>query len=465
MIRQFINRETELNILNNEWTKDNSFVVIYGKRRVGKTELIKQFTQDKPALIYIFPEASKQIQINELKNTIATYFNDDILPHIEISDWYVLFDYLSRLVKDKTCIVFDEFTYGIKSDRKILSDLQRVYDTKLKDKELMIIVSGSLLGMVHEDILNNTSPLYGRRTRDLLVEDLEFWHAKKFFNIDFEEFIRFYFAIGGVPLYWMVSKTYNNFNHFVDSEFLNKKGYFYREVYFILSQELRDIKTYFSILQALASGNTKPTEIANTIGKDTREIYPYLENLIRLNYARKETPPVGKGTGVYCLNDYLFDFWFNTVYKYRSHIELDNNFNVNKMDTGGIDHHFGRKFEDISKQFLIRRKPFNFTKISRQWGRIRNAPPGKNTYEIDLLALNEQTGEIGFFECKWQDISYEKALKLIDNLKQKSKHVDWNHGARKEHFGIIAKKLGGKERLRQQKNVCAFDLDDFSHIE
>ena len=116
--------------MNNEWAKDYSFVVIYGKRRVGKTELIKQVTKDKPALIDLFPEASKQIQINELKSAIASYFNDEVLGNIEISEWYVLFEYMSRLVKDKMCIVFDEFTYGIKSDRKILSDLQRAYDTK-----------------------------------------------------------------------------------------------------------------------------------------------------------------------------------------------------------------------------------------------------------------------------------------------------------------------------------------------
>ena len=122
--------------------------------------------------------------------------------------------------------------------------------------------------------------------------------------------------------------NYSNFDRFVDAEFLNKRGYFYREVYFVLSQELRDIKVYFSILQTIASGRTKPSEIADCVGKELREIYPYLENLMRLNYVRKEVPVVGKGTGVYCLNDFLPDFWFNTVYKFREQIELRDEFRM-----------------------------------------------------------------------------------------------------------------------------------------
>lgn len=474
MIRQFINRKSELDLLDTEWSHNYSFVVIYGKRRVGKTELIRQFTKDKPSLIYIFPEASMQIQINEMKGAIASYFKDTVLPKIEISDWYVLFDYLAGLVRDKQCIVLDEFTYGIKSDRKILSDLQRIIDTKLKDKDVMIIVSGSLLGMVHEDILNDTSPLYGRRTRDLLIEDLGFSHAKKFWDIDFSEFVKFYMAIGGVPQYNLIASNYSRFGKFIEAEFLNKNGYFFREVYFIMSQELRDIKIYFSILQMIASGYTRPSEIANNVGKDTRELYPYFDNLIRLGYIRKETPVIGKGSGVYRLNDFLFDFWFNTVYRYREQIELQDTF---KISESALNAYFGRKFEDVSKQFLIRKKPFEFTRISRQWGHISGVIPGKNAYEIDLVALNDDTKEIGFFECKWQDLSYKQALGIIEDLKKKSAHVpvprEWNSSAgahvRRQYFGILAKKIRGKDKLNitigEKETICAFDLDDFSELE
>ncbi|MFH1127068.1 MAG: ATP-binding protein, partial [archaeon] len=458
MIRQFLDRQVELKLLNNEWSRKNSFVVVYGKRRVGKTELIKQFTKDKPALTYIFPEASKQIQINELKEAIASYFNDDVLRNVNIDDWYVLFEYLSRLIDGKICIVFDEFTYAIKSDRKIISDLQRIFDAKLKDKELMIILSGSLLGMIHEEILNETSPLYGRRTRDMLIEDLEVFYAKEFYDVDFEEFAKFYFAVGGVPQYHVIAQGYEDFDTFVESEFFNKNGYFYRELYFILSQDLRDIKVYFSILQTVAAGHTKPSDIANVIGKDTREIYPYLENLIRLKYIRKEVPVAGKGTGVYRMNDFLFDFWFNTVYKYREQIELLDDFKVSKEVLNAF---FGGKFEEISKQFLIRKRPFAFTRLGRQWGKIVGAERGENIYEIDIVALDEGTKEIGFFECKWQDMSYKRALSIIDEIKVKAGYVEWNGKERREFYGVFAKKIEGKEKAIKDENVFLFDLDDF----
>ena len=146
MISKFINREKELEILNNEWMKENSLVVLYGRRRIGKTELIKQFITNKPHISYIFPEGSKQTQLNEFKQLVASSLNDELLTRIEINDWYSMFEYLFRITPDNFVVALDEFTFGIKGDRKILSDLQRILDQKFKEKKVMLILSGSLRG-------------------------------------------------------------------------------------------------------------------------------------------------------------------------------------------------------------------------------------------------------------------------------------------------------------------------------
>ena len=136
-------------------------------------------------------------------------------------------------------------------------------------------------------MLSHSSPLYGRRTKDILLAPLSFPHAIKFLKFNFEDSLKTYMSIGGIPEYLLVASRYNSFLEFVSKEFFEKDGYFYREPYFLLSREFKEIKTYFSILNAISYGNTTPTEIANFIGMKTREIYPYLELLIHLVFWRE----------------------------------------------------------------------------------------------------------------------------------------------------------------------------------
>lgn len=448
MISKFINREQELEILEKEWGRNNSFVIVYGRRRIGKTELIKNFITKKPHISYIFPEASKQTQLNEFKQVVAFALKDDLLTRIEINDWYLMFDYLSRIIPENYCIALDEFTFGIKSDRKILSDLQRIWDQKFKDKKIMLLLSGSLLGMVYEDMLSQSSPLYGRRTRDILLEEVNFYNSKEFIKIPAEEFVKFYLTLGGIPEYLLVASYYKRFDDFLKEEFLNKRGYFYREIYFILSQEFREIKTYFSILQAIAFGNTRPNEIANFIGKGTRGIYPYMENLIRRGMVRKEESITGKSNGLYLLKEGFIDFWFNFVYKHREQIEQNNDFLVGESE---LNTYFGKRFEQLAREFLVINKPYEFKRIGRFW--YKDA-------EIDIVTLNEETKEIVFFEVKWKEIGVKEAGNILDKLNDKSKEVKWNNEERKERYGVIAKKIKDKEDLRN-KGFLAYDLDDF----
>ncbi len=449
MISKFINREKEIEILEKEWIKGNSLIIIYGRRRIGKTELIKQFIKNKPHISYIFPEAAKQTQLNEFKQIVAFSLKDELLTNIEITDWYSMFDYLSRIIPDNYCLALDEFTFGIKSDRKILSDLQRIWDQKFKEKKITIILSGSLLGMVHEDILSHTSPLYGRRSRDMLLEELSFWDSKKFMDISTEEFVKFYLALGGVPEYLLAASDYKKFDDFIKEEFFNKKGYFYREIYFLLSQDFREIQTYFSILQAVAYGNTKPNEIGNFIGKNTREIYPYMENLIRLGMVRREETVIGKTSGLYFLKECFIDLWFNFVHKYRGQIEMNESFTVNKRE---LDAYFGKRFEQLAKELIIKKKPFEFQKIGGWWHKDK---------EIDVVALNNETKEIAFFEVKWGDIEIKAARNILNELKEKSKFVKWNDEKRREYYGIIAREIEDKESLIKG-GFLVFDLDDFA---
>ncbi|MHA1491170.1 MAG: ATP-binding protein [Promethearchaeota archaeon] len=453
MISNFVDRNEELSLLEMEWKKTSgSLIILHGRRRIGKTRLIMEFCSNKKGIFYIAEDTSMQIQINGLKEKMAEVLNDSLLETLDIRDWDQLFNYfIKNAPQERYYLIIDEFTYLIKSDKRILSILQKYWDTFFSSSKGFIILSGSLLGLMSEKVLSYSSPLYGRRSRDILLGTLAFKDSKKFVKMGFEDQLKLFLIIGGVPEYLLKASDYDSLNTFLEIEFFNKQGYFYREPHFIISQEFREIKTYFSILNAIAYGNTKPTRIANFVGINAREIYPYLENLIRLGFIERETPVIGnQKRGIYVIKDDVFDFWFNFIYKYREEIERGS-YSL-KMES--FNPFFGKKFERFCLNEVTPNLLPKYRKIGRWWY--------KNE-EIDIIAINEEEDKITFIECKWSNLSIQKAEEIIKDLKRKVQSVIWREDIRKERFGIIARSIKQKERLINQK-IIALDLEDIIYL-
>ncbi len=453
MVSKFIDRQEEISLLEDEWKKKNGrLIILYGRRRIGKTRLLTEFTAGKKGVFYIAEDSSPQIQINGLKEKIAGFLGDSLLRTLEIKDWEQLFGYFAKNSPDERFyLVIDEFSYLIKGDKRILSVLQKYWDTEFASSNIYIILSGSILGLMNEMVLSYASPLYGRRSRDILLEGLSFREAMEFLTMPFQEAVELYMVIGGVPEYLLKASEYSNLKDFVEKEFFSKRGYFHMEPYFIISQEFKELKTYFSILNAIAYGCTKPTEIANFTGLETRGIYPYLENLLRLGFIEKQVSILGNPKkGIYLIKDHVFDFWFNFVFRYREDIERGI-FNLKKEE---MSSYFGKKFENFAKKELISRLLPAHRRVGKWWHRGE---------EIDLVALNESTKEIAFLECKWSKVNEKEAEKILADLKRKAMLVKWHNSKRRERYGIIAKKIEGKEKLRSS-GVLAFDLQDFETV-
>jgi uncharacterized protein len=446
MVR-FINRSIELSVLQKDYiTQKNGFIVVYGRRRIGKTRLIQEFLKDKEGIRFTASDTSNVIQIRELKNIFANFLNDVFLKKQEILDWKSFFLYINQsFPKNKKCYIWiDEFSYLIKNDSSLASVIQEFIDNFLRNSNIFFIVSGSLFGLMTEKVLSHSSPLYGRRTRDILLTRLDFKYLNEFVNFSFEDVLKLEFTIGGIAEYLLISRNYNNYEDFIKNEFLLKEGYFFREVFFLLSQEFKEIKTYFSIINAIAYGNTKPTDIANFVGILSKEIYPYLELLINYGFVKREVSIIGnKKSGLYYINDNFLDFWFNFVNKNRDNIEK-NIFKINKSD---LTSYFGKRFEIfIRNNFHLF---FNqFLLSGRFWY--------KNN-EIDIVAINDK--EILFCECKYQD--NVDAEKIYNELKEKSKHVKWNNENRIEHFAIFAKSF--KNKIKKE-NLILYDLKDIEKM-
>jgi uncharacterized protein len=444
----FVGRAREMDLLESDWdSQKNSFVVVYGRRRIGKTRLLQEFTKDKEVIRYTAGDTNKKIQIQEFKGIIGNYLKDDFLLNQEIEDWENLFAYLTKVLeKDKKiCIWIDEFSYIVKNDSSVTSTLQKFIDGFLRDSRIFFVVSGSLFGLMNDKVLSNSSPLYGRRTRDLLLSPLGFGSISSFLSFEFSDELKTFLTLNGIPEYLQVVSKYKDYLDFVSNEFFLPEGYFYREPFFLLSQEFKEIKTYFSILNAIAYGNSKPNDIANFIGVSSREIYPYLELLINYGFIFRETSSGGdKKRGIYFIRDNFLDFWFNFVHKNREKIESRRY----KFLPGEIETYFGKRFE-----IFIRDNFFNFFEsfdsCSRWWHKDK---------EIDVVALNEKKKEILFGECKWKE--KVNALEVLKDLSEKTKFVDWNLEKRKESFAVFAKSFSKRVKEFEGKKVHCFDLGD-----
>ncbi|CAD5244429.1 ATP-binding protein [Thermococcus camini] len=449
MISEFIDRENELKLLEEQWANLPSFVVLYGRRRTGKTRLLVEFSKRKRAFFHTFMEDTRERQIRKLREELASFFNDELF--LSLDDWYSLFKYLSLKIEEKTLIILDEFSYALKSDRTILSALQRAWDHDLSRKPVMLVLSGSLIGMMVDEVLSYSSPLYGRRTASFRLRPLTVFDSLKFFS-NFRTGLELYMLIGGIPSYLIVASRYRDTGTFVEETFLKPEGFFYDEPYILLSGELRELKTYFSILSAMAHGKTRPSEIASYAGLEGRKVYPYLENLIRLGFVERELPVAKKEKrGIYRLKDPMLLTWFSIVPKNRTGIELGLvTYDDVKEDLQRI---LGVRFEDVAREFLIElnkaeKLPFKFTRIGCWWHRGE---------EIDLVAVEGNMKKVLLVEVKWKDMRKREARGVLKDLKRKFKLMGlegWE-----AYFGLMARKVEGKGGLKEE-GFNVWDLDD-----
>lgn len=445
MILQFKDREKELKELK-KTLDSNKFelIIIYGRRRIGKTELILEATK-KRKRIYYLAVGEKNL---ERFYALCSQRYPEIL-NLKM-DWEVLFEFLKNKVK---VIIIDEFQNLIRENENVLNIFQAITDTTLKQSKLKLFLLGSSVSMITSKVLDYKSPLYGRRTGSLDLKAISFFDLRKFFpKFTFEGLIEIYGFADGIPFYLV--KIDKNFWPWFRNEIKSEKSFLRDEVDFLMRYEFKDVSTYKLILEAIAHGKTKLNEIKDYIKLKRTDISPYLRNLLEVRMIKKLAPITEKiksRLGRYYLSDNFLKFWFRYIYSNLSSIE-EGIFDVNIVKND-YNNYLGYVFEDVAKQFLIKemKKIFSFTKIGRWWHKDK---------EIDFVAVNDQTKQILFAECKWQN--RVNAEKVLTYLKDKSPLVKWHNEKRKEYYAIFAKSF--KKKIKQE-NVLLFDLRDLERVQ
>lgn len=405
---RFIGRKNELHTLNTEYNRNSSFVVIYGRRRVGKTTLIKEFLKNKSAFYYLATEELESQSMKRLANVIARTTKNTLLQKIEFTDWLDLFqliaDYKSE---EKKVLVIDEFPYLVRTNSAFPSILQNAWDEFLKDSNVMLILSGSLIGMMQKHVLSYDSPLYGRRTAQMRLTPLPFTSIYETQNLPFEQAVEQFALTGGVPKYLEFFEDGRPLEEQLKDAVFSKNGFLYEEPNFLLKSESLTAVNYFSIIKTIADGNHKLGKIASALGQESSSLTPYLSTLSNLGFIEKRTPiteknPEKSRKGLYFIADNFLRFWFCYVYPYKGELELDNM----QIVLDEIHKDFKEKFvafayEDICKDVfakLCSNNAISFvpSRIGSYW---LNDYDGDT--EINVMSVDHQNKQVFAGECKY----------------------------------------------------------------
>lgn len=440
---KFFNRKQELKALNGWWKEDKAHLaVIYGKRRVGKTALSLEFCKNKPSVYFLSERLDIKMQLKKISKEIGQFFNDSYIAEYGIKDWEQFFKYIASK-KKKFVLVIDEFPYLVDADSAIPSIFQKGWDLYLSKSPILLILCGSSIGMMEEHTIHYKSPLYGRRSGQILVKPFSFFELEEIFpGYSFEERILVYSIVGGTITYLKIFLENKNIWKAVENNILSKEQFLYEEVDFLLREELREPRNYFSILLNLSLGKRKMAEIINATGFEKNTISSYLAILSRLLIIEKEVPvtdkiPEKSKKGLYRISDNFFEFWFRYVFRYREFVEEGRSDEVLRDIKGSIGELISRNYEDISCEIVKKRFKGKYGYVGKWW---------QNNNEIDIVGLNEVDKEIIFGEVKWSN--KQAGTNIFKSLKEKAGLVDWNRGQRKETF-ILFSKSGFTDNMKK----------------
>lgn len=443
MEENFIDRHEEIDFLEKEYKREgSSLVVLYGRRRVGKTALTNKFIEDKQAIYFLATEENETQNRIAFKNIVAEQTGNELLKNANVDSWDMIFKVwidTGTASTKKKLMILDEFQYLGKSNSAFPSVFQRIWDTILKDRNVMVILCGSLISMMESQTLAYSSPLYGRITGQIKLKQIPFRHYHKFFPEKSEkELIEYYAITGGVPKYIELFYDSADIYKAIENNVLSKSSFLYDEPNFLLQREVSEVGSYFSIIKTIASGNQKLSKIATALELKQTGLTKYLKTLINLDILEREVPVTEENSerskkGLYKIKDNFMLFWFKFIFPNLNYIESGHpELAMKKIQTNLVDTHIAYIYEDvcIEKMWALNADSawnFHFDKVGRWWN---------NNTEIDIVALDKESNHIIFGECKyWKN---KVGIDVLQKLEEKAKQVEWRRNMRENHFILFS---------------------------
>ncbi|PSQ48172.1 ATP-binding protein [Halobacteriales archaeon SW_7_65_23] len=444
----FYNRTDELESLQAAYeSPGHALFVVYGRRRVGKTALLKEFCADKPYLYSLAAQEAESRQREKFVEQIATHY-DERVPQID--NWDDAFEYLGeKLAADPCVVVIDEFPYLVEENDSLPSYVQAFVDEQLQATDAMVVLCGSSVSTMESEVLGHESPLYGRRTGQLDLQPFSFEQARAVIDYSIETAIQSYAVTGGTPMYLTLFDYDQPLDENIQSQILSPTAVLYNEPEFLLRTELRNPARYLSILEAIALGHTTPNEIAGATGIDPGPLSKYLQTLRTLRFIERQVPVTASAKkskrSRYRVADEFLRFWYRFVEPNRSSIEEAPDIVFDRTIAPELPDHVAMTFEDVCREAVwesIRQEVLGpYSEVGPWW---------YGEHEIDIVALAPSDDRLLFAECKWtnEPVGHE----LADTLAAKTEHVRWGPDSRDERFALFSRS-GFVDGLKR-------DLDD-----
>lgn len=433
----FIDRESELDYLERRWQQSTGaeLVVLYGKRRVGKTELVKHFVRNKPHLYVLAERTNDEQQRQRFATAVGEHFNEPLLRGSPAPEWNRLLGYLGQR-PERLVLAIDEFPYLIEANPAISSLLQRAWDEQWKNTRLFVLLLGSSVGMMETEVLGHRSPLFGRRTGQWKLTPFRFTDAIRFRpQDDFDSRMHYYAVAGGMPAYWLQFEARAGFWENLQDRVLRKGAFLYEEVEFLLREEVREPRNYFALLAAIAAGKRRLAEIVNATGLTQSTANKYLSVLGDLGIVHRELPvteskPLKSKKGLYRLEDPFTRFWFEFIYPHRDRLEMGKTGAILKKIREMFPAYLGHVYEDAARDILYRHSDAlpSFARIGRWWDRNQ---------EVDLVGVDEERNSIIFGEVKWT--AKPVGRDIYEALKTKASGVRWGRKERQEAYCLFSR--------------------------
>ncbi|KAF0193520.1 MAG: putative ATPase (AAA+ superfamily) [Bacillota bacterium] len=410
----FIGRKTELGFLESRYrAQGGQLVVLYGRRRVGKTETLRKFCEGKEHVFYSCTEYTDEQQLGAFSSRMLAKGIPAAKYVKAFSHWEQALASVSELTgSGKKLLIIDEFPYMVKSNPSIPSILQNLWDSRLKNENVMIVLCGSAMSFIEKEILAEKNPLYGRATGILKMTEMDFYEAIEFFpsysNLDK---ITAYAVLGGIPHYLKQFDPSQPLDVNIKRSILQRGSILYSEVEFLMRQELRETSVYNTILEAVALGNTKLNDIFQKTQIDKNKLTVYLRNLIDLGIVSREFS-VSDGIkeqanvqrGLYQITDNFFRFWYAFVFPNMSELEVGDVEGIYEYAVRpSLEQYISRIYENVCREYLRRLNrldalPFRFTKIGRWWNKGD---------ELDVMATDRDKNQFVLGECKFRNASFD----------------------------------------------------------
>lgn len=455
-MEHFVNREDELSRLRGCYaSEDADMVVIFGRRRLGKTQLVRHSLSDRDdAVVYQATETTSQIQLNEFIETAA-----DTCPDITQvkQDWEALLGFLGD--RDGI-VVLDEFPYLIAADESLPSVIQRLWDQRFQHTAGTLILVGSSISMMEEATLLGNSPLYGRFTEKIDLHPLDFDAAQAFVPGEYspEERIFAWGIFGGIPYYLDGVELSQELGTILTTEVLSRNGYLHNEPEYILRTELSDPNRYFAILSAIAAGKTTANEIAQSVGIDGKQISTYTQRLARLRLIEREVPitetRAKSRRGRYRLLEPLFRFWFRFVYGKEHRFERLGEDAYSEVIEPALPDFVSQEFERLCQNALPNLYPDRtFLDVGRWWYK---------EYEVDVVGLTtDGTKVVG--ECKFTSAPLDYTA--LSTLEHHAEEIRWapETGEADTKYALFTRSgatQAVQEAVSSRNDLQLFDLQD-----